>query len=230
MIKTDSDQWKNEYEKRGIPSSFRSDPSGSVEYFFGFISDRARTIGYDLEHKKCLDIGCGTGRNAVYLSQKGLMVTAMDFVRSHINNINKMQVSNIVGVCHDVSKAWPFQNNEFDFAVDTFCFKHQIPIQDKNVYKQELLRTPNSGGIFLLTLAGDDDGYYSSFLSESPELDRKVIIDPMNGIPSVLYSKDDIVREFEMFRLMDYVHKVKPSVMHGREYIRTTHLFIFQKS
>jgi len=218
--------WHNEYVRKGIPSSFRDEPSGSVVAFVSFLRENGVTNG------TALDIGCGTGRNSVFLAASGFRVVAFDFeesviaeFRRHILNSNF--ASALRAECHDVSQTWPVDDESVDIAIDTFCFKHQIPLAHRLTYLSELQRTLKPGGYLLLTLAGDDDGYYSRFLT--PDADEKVIVDPANQIPSMLYSYDDICTFFAPFDVASYEKKEKPSVMHGKLYDRTTHIFVLQK-
>lgn len=222
-ITSNKEQWVSEYGNKGIPSSFREEPSGSVEYFLNFLH-RNNVWGGN-----ALDIGCGTGRNACFLAENGFTVTAMDFVQEMIESIKRRNIMGITPICHDVSEPWPLQNEKFDIAIDTFCFKHQIPAEHRENYKSELSRVMRKESYFLLTAAGDGDGYYAQFLLNSPDESAKIIIDPANGIPSVLYSKDELMAEFNDFYVLHYEHKQKQSEMHGDIYDRSTHVVIFKK-
>lgn len=167
-------QWFKEYNNKGIPSSFRDDPSGSVKYFLAFLQAHNTVTG------RLLDIGCGTARNSQYMADQGFHVTCVDYVKELIERIKlyKTTGENIIRpVLHDISTPWPFVSREFDVAIDTFCYKHQILLESKDTYKKELARVLKKNGYYLLTLAGTDDGYYKQFLNSSPENNRNIIID-----------------------------------------------------
>ncbi|MGB4967750.1 MAG: class I SAM-dependent methyltransferase [Candidatus Saccharimonadales bacterium] len=220
--------WLIEYQKKGIPSSFRDDASGSVKFFSDFLKSKNIFSG------RALDIGCGTGRNSRYLVKAGFEVTCIDYLKEVIEKIleeNKLEgQKKLTAVVHDIALPWPLMDNQFDIAIDTFCYKHQIPENSKNMYRSELARVLRKGAKFLITMAGVDDGYYSEFLSTSPEKERNVIIDPENNIASILYTKQDIIQEFEEnFQLVLYEHKQKNSKMHNKNYYRSTHIFIFKR-
>ena len=223
------DLWRDEYHRKGIPSSFRTNPSGSVELFVNLLETRGVVSGH------ALDIGCGTGRNSLYLAFRGFRVSAMDFVPEMVDTLRLASEEQgfsdrIMPHCHDVAQPWPLKPNTFDLAVDAFCYKHQIAEAAKNNYRNELKRVLKPNGYYMLTLAGSDDGYYGPFLSSSPDPARRVIVDPANEIQSILYSKEDVLAEFSPdFELRDYKHKQKQSEMHGEMYDRSTHLFIFTR-
>jgi SAM-dependent methyltransferase len=217
--------WSTEYQRKGIPSSFREEPSGSVVEFYRFLTE--------MNHR--LDLGCGTGRNSLFLAEQGFDVHSVDFVPDMIEKLRYHSESQglanrIHGYCQSVTDSWPFQPGTFDVAIDTFCYKHQIEKTGKETYRRELARVLKSGGFYLLTLAGIDDGYYGPLLKTSPNPRERVIVDPANGIPSILYSKEDIEREFaDCFHLVHYRHKQRDWKMHGKEHPRSTHLFIFSR-
>ncbi len=221
-----SDKWNVEYKNQGIPSSFRNQPSGSVEEFISFLAKRNVGSG------SALDIGCGTGRNSIYLAQSGFTVTSMDFVKPLVDALGELAANEhleIAAKCHDVGNPWPIEDGSIDIAVDAFCFKHQIPAESVRLYISEIARVLRKGGYFMLSLAGKGDGYYKQFLNTSPEPARNVIIDPANNIASVLYDKEDITAFFKAFELVGYDHKARASMMHGETYDRSTHVFFFQK-
>lgn len=219
--------WSAEYEKKGIPSSVRSEPSGSLRTLLSYLDQ------HKVEPGTAIDIGCGTGRNSIDLAKHGYSVISFDFAKPVIEAFSEALkdgefAKSIQPVCQDVTKLWPVTTDSVDVAIDTFCFKHQIPLEHREFYRGELDRTLKAGGHFLLTLAGLNDGYYKLF--PAPHLGDNAIVDPANGIPSVLYSKDDILEFFGGFKLVDYKLKAKPSEMHGTVYPRETHLFIFEKA
>jgi SAM-dependent methyltransferase len=225
--RVDSSQlWSQEYAAKGIPSSFRDGPSGSVEAFFDYLVEKGVETG------TAIDLGCGTGRNSIFLATKGFVVHSIDFVEEMIsrfrNDLSRTKLSDrITPHCQSVTSPWPVPDRSVDIAIDTFCYKHQIAETDRRAYRDQLTRTMKPGGLFLLTLAGTDDGYYGPLLSSSPNPGGRVIVDPANGIPSVLFTRKDVEDEFRSCISFEfYEHKSKHGLMHGTEYLRSTHLFI----
>lgn len=220
------ENWQHEYQKKGIPSSFREHPSGSVVEFVEFLAERQAIGG------RVLDLGCGMGRNTVYLAQRGFEVHAIDFVQGNIDALqaaaDEAGVSERVhGHTQSVIREWPLEAGTASAVVDTFCYKHQIDDEERASYRRELARVLKPGGYYLLTLAGRDDGYYGPLLSKAHDPVRRVIVDPANNIPSVLFDRQDVEQEFAgMVRLLVHRHKRRTGEMHGATYERSTHLFI----
>jgi len=221
--------WEDEYARKGIPSSFRPDPSGSLVDALMILDSLS------FKGMVAVDIGCGTGRNSLYLASRGYEVYSLDIaetvVRRFADHVTREGVDDRIHVfCRSVTEPWPISRGVCDLAADLFCYKHVIAPSQRTAYRRELASALRSGGYFLLTLAGTDDGYYGPLLSSSPDRDARIIIDPANSIPSVLYDAADIKREFgDEFEIAHYEHKEKSGRMHDAEYLRSTHFFIFKR-
>jgi len=221
--------WKREYADRGIPSSFRTQPSGAVVTFVNFLKNINRVGG------AALDIGCGTGRNSRHLVHQGFSVTSIDLVDGLIEDLKKTIAkeglsSRLRAICHDIGTPWPLGSELFDVAIDTFCFKHLVAKPARDLYHAEVRRVLKPGAFFLITLADIADGYYGPLLKLSPAPVERLIIDPANGIGSILYSRTDLLAEFsDSFEEVKYIHKNPSEKMHGKVCARSTHVCILTK-
>lgn len=220
-------KWQKEYKEKGIPSSFRTKSSGVVEYFWEFLEKHGSTTG------RVLDVGCGRGRNSFFFAQKGFQVDAMDFVPELLREIQKVsekENNQIQTHCQSVTDGWPFPDQVFDVVIDIFCYKHQTDKQKQQFYRKELFRTLKKNGYYLISLAAEDDGFYGPLLKDSPDPEKKMILDPFTGVASYLYTKQDLLEEFgDSLELCEIERKEKEGEMHGEQYMRRTLFAIFQK-
>jgi SAM-dependent methyltransferase len=220
--------WQQEYVHQGIPSSARSKPSNVVVDFL-------RASRHWLpQGATFLDIGCGTGRNAVYLAEQGFSVKAMDYCIPQIDALKAFVHSRpdlvIEPVGADVTSPWPWPDHCADAAIDTFCFKHQIGVASIGTYIHELRRCLAPGGLFLLFLATRSDSYYRQFAAEQQDGLGEIIIDPGNGIASRLYDRDEVERLFEGFQFVHFEEKASTNVMHGTEYNRRSAIWHLRRA
>jgi SAM-dependent methyltransferase len=216
--------WLDEYQQKGIPSSHREAPSGAVVDFVSHVKKLKRSPG------RVVDIGAGSGRNSLFLADNGFSVVAMDFVPEMVKQLSDAGEKDVRAICHDIATPWPLEDSVFEFAIDTFCFKHQVTSDAKRNYHREIRRVLKNSGLLLLTCADMYDGYYGPLLLNSPDTERNLIIDPQNGIPSLLYTKKSLMAEFsDCFEVVFHQQKNRRNVMHGKSYDRSTHVFIFQK-
>lgn len=219
--------WKQEYERRGIPSSFRLDPTKVVIQFLSFLKERG------FQGSSAIDLGAGKGRNSFYLSQNGFSVFSIEWLQENVDEINQNAANNKLPISayrQSVSAPWPASSESMDIAIDIFCYKHVVDKEEQRKYRQELYRTLKPSGYYLLSLAADDDGFYGSFLKEPPYNEGKLIIDPYSQIPSLLYSLEEIVEEFSnFFTLVQGKKETSYSPMYGKDYQRSVLNLIFQK-
>jgi ubiquinone/menaquinone biosynthesis C-methylase UbiE len=213
--------WAKEFEKKGIPSSFRQTPSNSVLWFEEYLKSQHMQPG------KLLDIGAGKGRNAIHLAKNRFQVSCIDLLQENVSYISEQ---NIDAKVHDISEKFPFPDSEFDYVIDVFCFKHlteHAPIQN---YLAELKRVIKKGGVYHLSLASIDDSYYGPLLNNSPRPLDRMIVDPVTQIPSILYHQKHIEMLFKGFTLLEFYEKKNMSPMHGKLYARSILSFIFERN
>jgi SAM-dependent methyltransferase len=183
---------------------------------------RARFPGAE----RALDIGTGTGRNAIFLAEQGFHVSAMDYSQPQIEALRAFARErpelSIQAEVADVTRPWPWPNASADIAVDAFCFKHQIESEAIATYIAELRRCLVQGGLFMLFLATRDDGYYRQFETPDQYGLGQIILDAGNGISSRLYARGEIEQLFDGFEVIHYAEKVSENDMHGRRYQRSS--------
>lgn len=222
-------KWAAEYAKGGIPSSVRETPSGSVVWAV----NELKKLGFPL--REACDIGCGKGRNSLYLAAQGMHVTAMDFTPDAIEYLLTQAAEQglapkIRAITQDVTADWPVAEAGMDLIVDAFCFKHISPHAERMVYKSSLLRALRSRGHYMISFASIGDGYYGQYVTDSAA-DEALVVDPEIGVESVLYTREAVLNFFgPELVLTAELQNSKPSVMHGTEYKRSTYALLLQRN
>lgn len=100
---------------------------------------------------KILDIGSGSGNEAVFLAKQGMNVTGLDLNPESIMLAKKLatlQKANVEFIKGDALKL-PFPDESFDVINDTFVF-HHFEKTMRGKYAQEIRRVLKNGGIFVL--------------------------------------------------------------------------------
>lgn len=107
-----------------------------------------RQMKLDLEGRKVVEVGCGTGRNTTWLAERAAEVVGMDFSEAMLARA-KARVNNprVRFVQHDVSAAWPLADASADVVVAMLILEHVEHLE--NVFV-EIARVLRSGGQFLL--------------------------------------------------------------------------------
>src|SRR5215211_7579425 len=74
-----------------------------------------RSLLAGLHFDSILEIGCGTGKNTVFLAGIGEQVSAIDFSQGMIEKAKqKVQAENVRFSMMDIIQPWEFQNQSFD--------------------------------------------------------------------------------------------------------------------
>lgn len=103
---------------------------------------------------QALDLGCGTGTNAIYLAQHGWQVNGIDFVPRAIRRARRKarqsgvegQVTFHVG---DVAQLEALDLPPINFALDIGCF-HSLPSELRDAYAVGLDGVAAPGAVYLL--------------------------------------------------------------------------------
>lgn len=108
-----------------------------------------RKAPLELDGKRVLEIGCGTGLNTEFLIQRAAGVTGVD-ISDEMLAIARKRVAhkNVSFEIADITQTWNFDNHFFDLAVATLVLEH---IKDLSHIFREAFRILGSGGIFYIT-------------------------------------------------------------------------------
>lgn len=145
LLKEESSfQWDQFYERRGnhVPF-FRNVPDENLAAYF---NNGQVTAG------RVLELGCGPGRNAIYMAGKGCTVDAVDSSKEALNWARER----VVGKDADIRfvEADIFQLDQsfagYDFIYDSGCF-HHIPPHRRADYFAILRDRLKPNGFFALT-------------------------------------------------------------------------------
>ena len=102
---------------------------------------------------RALDLGCGTGTNAVYLASHGWSSVGVDFApRAIAKAKRRAKATGMARWCAfhvgDVTRL-SFVEGPFDLALDVGCL-HSLPAGQRAAYAAGLTRLVRSGGSFLV--------------------------------------------------------------------------------
>lgn len=85
----------------------------------------------DVRGRRALDLGCGTGRHALWLAAQGATVTAVDFSDGMLAEARKKPgAESVRWLQHDITKSLPF-DERFDLLVSGLVLEH---IADLDAY------------------------------------------------------------------------------------------------
>lgn len=132
------------------------------------------TIG-NISTWKIMDVGCGTGEDAIFLSSYAKQVYGLDVSSLAIEIAKKKSLKKGVGAMFVTGSVFstPFDNDYFDLITDRGCL-HNIGLEDWPKYETEVYRVMRIGGILFLRGARRIKAYGENFIFLEPETLKKV--------------------------------------------------------
>ena len=128
-----------------------------------------------LEKGDALDLGCGTGTNAIELARHGWFVTGVDFVAQAIEQARRKAewVSGVTFVEGDVTRLRDLGvDGPFDLVVDIGCF-HSVALRRRDDYAREVARVARPGAVLLMFVFGPWLRWPGSTRTREPEIRRR---------------------------------------------------------
>ena len=104
----------------------------------------------DLAPGRALDLGCGEGRNAIWLAQQGWLVSAVDFSEAGISKARRLasaQPAEVTEVNWIVSDACAF-HDDAGFDLVTILYLHTSQ-SERDRWLQSAIDMVRPGGVFL---------------------------------------------------------------------------------
>lgn len=107
-----------------------------------------RQVNLDLDGRKVVEVGCGTGRNTTWLAESAAEIVGLDFseemlaqARSRVND------PRVRFVQHDARMTWPLANASADVVIAMLILEH---VENLAPVFAEAARVLSSGGQFFL--------------------------------------------------------------------------------
>ena len=208
-------KWEKEYKStKGIPTTTRTKPSSSVVKSIEYLEKRKLLKG-----KQVVDLGCGTGRNSLYLANLGFKVTAVDFSQTALNKLKKEAKKqeldkSIKLVNASIGKKLSIKANLFDLALDIVS---SLSLDDKQfkVFANEVKQIVRPGGFFVCYVLSDKDEFYQRYGNGQGHY-----LAPKSDLLEYCRSKKEILDNFKKWKVIFSVEKEKVDDYYGKVYKR----------
>ncbi len=158
--------------------------------------------------KRVLDLGCGAGRNLVYLLEKGFDVYGIDCAPEGLEIIKKRlkkerKCSLKLG---NVLNKLPYEDNFFDAVISVQVLQHGKVNEIKGAIK-EIERVLKPGGLIFITLSGRiSNGKVRDYLIKTAKkIAPRTYVPTMGnekGLTHFIYNKKVIKKHYHNFKIL----------------------------
>jgi len=223
-MKTQKEIWQDEHIKQATFNRMHSNrPSSPVKILVGFLKGR----GYLPSQTYILDLGCGKGRNSIYLASEGFKGLGVDFVKEAIREARKRRSNrlqkNLQFEVLDLTGEWPYSDSSFDAIIDcnvTTC----IPSPGRERAIAEAYRVLNPGGYYLFYGTASREPLVQL---QGPEPNS--VIFPDSGKFEKQYTREELLNTYVNFKFIKLDTKAGGDLIGGKETAYSMWVGLFQK-
>ncbi len=223
--------WENEHQQNNpdIPSLASEKPSQIILRFFDFLKEKKVNLS-----GRVVDIGCGKGRNAIFLAKEGLMVSCLDFIDSALREIeiraSKEKISQLIQTknCY-ISEKWDFPDNYFDFAIDCYASIDIESNMGRKTCINEMFRCLKPGAFAAVAVVAADDPYESSSANVSPAKEINCVIWTKNNKFQKNYTLNEIENTYSNNFILWEITKIQKETLKMAEQRIAKDFFIFMQ-
>jgi SAM-dependent methyltransferase len=213
--------WEKEYKKGGSKSrsgghlALSNNPSEDLIKFTRWLQ-RNVDHGQMSTHSSVLDLGCGNGRNLIYLANTyNVHGTGYDISNEAITQAK--QLSKDLPLKYEArSIAGPLllEDQSQDLVLDMMT-SHFLNHEDRKILGSEIARVLKPGGwLYFKTFLRDEDIHAERLLRERPAKEKGSYIHPKIGVAEHVFTEDEIE---DMLKDNFIVHKMLRSHRHRDE-------------
>ncbi len=196
--------WEREYKK---PKMITNSDEPAVA-FKDFVKWLKRKEGVDLSALSVLDLGAGTGKNAIYLAERGAKVFGIELSKEAVKISKERAKTAEVSVDFregSFGEAFDFTDDSFDLVLDVTS-SNSLDEKEREVYLKEAARVLKPGGyMFVRALCKDADKNALNLLKLSPGKEHDTYFMKDIGLYERVFSRIDFEKlyskDFEILKM-----------------------------
>ncbi len=196
--------WEKEYQNPTLVT-LSDVPAKSVKDFVRFLR---KERGFDFNDIRVLDLGCGNGKNSLYIKEQGenIKITGLEISDTVIGHARRL-IPDGNFIKQSIGNTWPVEDSSFDIILDVTA-SNSLNESERDVYLKEIHRVLKpSGYFFLRALCKDGDKNAQTLLKTNPGKEKDTYIMPGLGLTERVFSKDDLLATYSFLGEHLYMDK-----------------------
>lgn len=223
--------WEDEHKSSSaIPSLAQMNPTQGLIHLFDVYPLLIQS------RNKALDIGCGKGRNMMYLATFFDKVTGIDYIQSALDFAQKFAIDSMIShrcefVNQRIDKFYPFESNMFDFVLDSFASIDVETLEGRIKCRDECYRVLKPGGYMLVLVVSADDPMEKHFIESQPGPEPNSCYWPTNGKFQKDYDEQELIDFFKNggFSVVELKKFNRPAYKLNQNFIDETFWLLLHK-
>lgn len=222
---TQIEKWEKEYQENQFLQSSRTyKPSRALLEFLG---------KYKPSPGMALDVGCGKGRNSLYLATLDWRIVAIENATSALDmakkEASKLSAKPITFIEQSVGEDIPFPDKTFDLILDMMTM-HLLDPKERENYVRNIKRLLKPDGYFVFyTIAAESPAAQKLFIDHpGPEPDSYVI--PQSGMIEKAFTETDLREMFSPLAFLRLEPKTEFTPAFGDVFERVYYTGILQNT
>ena len=212
--------WEREYKNPKLVTK-NEGPQADTLRFLKFLKKGEK---YRVEDRVILDLGCGTGRNANYLAERGNIVIGIEISKTAINLAKDRAREIGVEVDYrmgDIGEKYNIEDNSIDVVLD-ITSSNSLDEKGRDIYLNEVNRVMKKDGYFFVrALAKDGNKNVKNLLKINPGKEYDTYIIKEIGLTERVFSKDDFIKMYsKYFKIISLEKKTSYTTFDNRIYKR----------
>jgi SAM-dependent methyltransferase len=212
MSHSQQQAWQNEYQHPAF-LSLHDEPQQEILRLAKWFKKEGTLVygknilqGPDAQQLRVLDLGCGTGRNLMYLADHyGATGVGYDFVPEAIEHAQKNSGTLPVDFeVRSIGDEYPLDDASFDVVIDMTA-SHALYEGERDIYLREVNRVLKGDGLFVVrTLTSDGDRNAKNLLNmfAGPEPDTYIL--PDRGMMEKVFTEESFRERYgEYFDIVE---------------------------
>jgi len=171
----------------------------------------------DLAGKRVLDLGCGEGRYALYLAQRGCDVTAVDMSQVGLEKLARIAECRQLDVACVLEnlRDYNFSEHRYDIVIAATVLG-QLEVQSRRQVIKGIKESLKIGGIVYVSIfTVDDPGCQARMNSQSEQGDGKSAVSDTSICIEHYFRAGELKAEFNDLDILYYWEGVQKDVSHG---------------
>lgn len=223
------DVWEKEYVNPKLVTR-DWEPQKQTKKFFKWLR---KEQGLDLGSISVLDLGCGTGRNAIYLAEYGARCIGYDISPSAIKMGQRKAQELGVSVtleARNIGEVYPLEDESIDVVMDIIA-SNSLTDKEREVYISEVFRVLKPGGVlYVKGLWKEGDKNAKNLMKKFPGKDPDTYIMPGLNLCEKVFDQQSLQDWYEGFEILMFQTRIGYAQFMGKSYKRAYFDGYFKKS